>query len=191
MCTTDCQSTAHLHILTATVVEAALGVTFGEGAEEERSRGIFLALAPQGVDISLPQLLHLLSPKAYSVHSSTTNIAPTWGCQDQAAAQSPPHTQRPPVLPGLGFSSPPPAATRTSPPHPPQWGASWADLWPTFGDGAQSFLLERSSHPWHCCSSLAVQAAAFWAQEAVPGLRGLCLPTRDLPIWCQTEGLRE
>ena len=63
MCTTDCQSTAHLRILIATVVEAALGATFGEGAEEERNWGIFLALAPQGVDISLPQLLYLLSPK--------------------------------------------------------------------------------------------------------------------------------
>ena len=49
MCTTDCQSTAHLRILIATVVEAALGATFGEGAEEERNWGIFLALAPQGV----------------------------------------------------------------------------------------------------------------------------------------------
>ena len=47
MCTTDCQSTAYLHILIATVVEAALGATFGEGAEEERNWGIFLALAPQ------------------------------------------------------------------------------------------------------------------------------------------------
>ena len=50
-------------LLIPTAVEDALGVTFGEGAEEERKLGFFLTLATQGVDLSVPQLLYLLSPK--------------------------------------------------------------------------------------------------------------------------------
>lgn len=52
---------AHLPIPTAG--EDALGVIFGEGAEGERKLGFLLTLATEGVDLSVPQLLYLLSPK--------------------------------------------------------------------------------------------------------------------------------
>lgn len=51
------------HLPMPTAVEDALGVIFGEGAEEERKLGFFLTLATEGVDLSVPQLLYLLSPK--------------------------------------------------------------------------------------------------------------------------------